>query len=279
MGNERSCLVSHFTIPPPPFPLSRAAFAKAKTQGQLGSKSFAPGEVCKSIEKKTNTTIELSVSKKSGVLTVIIYGANDRAVSTARREVQCALCVQVTTTISVPHSARAHIVGAGGKNLKYITSKTMTKINMGRQPESSPTSSSPDSTSAEDKPDTDVVISGDYEGVEEAKREIESIVAARLSKSTAKFPIDRSLLPFLSGPNNSQIDTLMLETDVKIHIPPIFIRDGDSKNSDEIIIVGLKENVAVAEQRLKELYERVVSLAVGTGLKRHYKKMVEVVNY
>jgi rRNA processing protein Krr1/Pno1 len=80
----------------------------------------------------------------------------------------------VTDTVLVPISVRPHLLGAGGKNLKALTVKTGTKINVPRQSEESSASDDID----ESQP---VTITGDFEGVKMAKSEIESIVTQRVS--------------------------------------------------------------------------------------------------
>ena len=144
-------------------------FHQAK-QRELGSKSSV-GEVAKGIQLKTNTTIEMSTATKTGTLTFIVNG-KPAEVKAAKRQLQQALCVQTTVKVSVPASVRPAIVGAGGKTLKDLIARTHTKISIPKRVEGQ-----------EEDPEEEQVVSitGDFLGVEQAKKEIEAIVTQRVS--------------------------------------------------------------------------------------------------
>jgi hypothetical protein len=128
------------------------------------------------------------------------------------------------------------------------------------------------STSNKDAGDEDdlqpITITGDVDGVNAAKMEIEAVVRERASRSRACIPIERSFHPFICGPNNVTIQNIMIETGVKIHVPPSFgspsvekvDRDGNAKNMDEFIVIGEKDNVALAVEQVTNVYEEVVYL-------------------
>lgn len=90
-------------------------------------------------------------------------------VTTAKRLIQQAICAQITLNITIPVSVRPVIVGSGGKNLKSLTARTMTKISIPKKDEKE-----------DDDEDQIVTITGDYEGVETARKEIEAIVAEKV---------------------------------------------------------------------------------------------------
>jgi rRNA processing protein Krr1/Pno1 len=146
-------------------------------------------------------------------------------------------------------------LGAGGKNLKNITAKTNTRIDIPRSANQEGTS---DTVEDDDQP---VTIVGDFEGVKQAKEEIEAIVAQRTSKLTVRLNIERSYHPFIAGPNSTGVQLIELETGVRVHIPPVSVpKEGSNttpseKNVNEILIVGDREGVRVAEERVKQLYE------------------------
>ncbi|KAJ3225632.1 hypothetical protein HK099_006465 [Clydaea vesicula] len=229
--------------------------AQAKHQSQLGAKSGAPGDICRGISSRTGTNIDISSSKMSGNLTVIISGtAND--VKQAKREVQNALCKQITVTLNVPSCVRPHILGAGGKTLKALIARTMTKINIPKADTNK--SSEEEEDSFEEQP---ITIIGDYEGVETAKTEIEAIVTSRTSRSNSKLIIDRQFHPFIAGVGGSTVQLVMLETNTKIHVPPLFLsKDSEKsqgKNLNEIVIIGDRKDIAVAAEKLNNIYEQV----------------------
>ena len=199
----------------------------------------------------------MSTSKKSGTVTVILSGAPS-SVRKAKREVQIALCARVTVSLSVPANLRSHILGAGGRNLKALIAKTMTKIHIPKQEETEEAVELTDEETIQP-----ITITGDIEGVEMARKEIEELVAQRTSRSTVRLEIDQSFHPFIAGPNNERVNAIQAETGARIHLPPMLHtmkedkREG--KNFNEIVITGEKEDVAVAEQKISQIYDELVN--------------------
>jgi hypothetical protein len=66
----------------------------------------------------------------------------------------------------VPVSAKSKIIGSGGKNLKALTTKTMVKIDIARESR----------LDEDDEEVSDVTISGDADGIEMARKEIQAVV-------------------------------------------------------------------------------------------------------
>ncbi|RKO93442.1 hypothetical protein BDK51DRAFT_32739 [Blyttiomyces helicus] len=235
---------------------------------QLG-KSVSVGETCRQISQRTSTSIELSTNNKTRSVTFLINGKPE-ACRRAKREIISKLTIPVTQTITIPASVRPHLVGKGGATLKALTTRTMTDIKIPRVPGDEIVRVTDEII--EDDPDQDVIITGDYEGVEQAKKEIEKVVAQRTSKQTLRVPIERSYHAFIAGPNNSTVDLLRLETQTDIRIPPIGLTASD-KNLDEIIIVGERSAVLAAEQRVRELYEDLKrstrTIQIGVNKRQH----------
>lgn len=75
---------------------------------------------------------------------------------------------------------RPHLVGKAGVNIKALMTRTLTKIDMPRNPEEDRETPVTDDL-LDNEPEQEVVIIGDYEGVEEAKKAVESLVAQRVS--------------------------------------------------------------------------------------------------
>ncbi len=71
----------------------------------------------------------------------------------------------------VPSSVLPHLVGSGGRNLKALMTRTLTKIVIPRKDSEK---------SEEEQVEEEVVITGDFTGVEAARKEIEEIVAQRV---------------------------------------------------------------------------------------------------
>lgn len=80
----------------------------------------------------------------------------------------------------IPSSCRPHLIGKGGSNLKALTLKTCTKINVPRSDankESAEDDGAVTELSADEQP---VTITGDPTGVSLAKKEILDLVAEKV---------------------------------------------------------------------------------------------------
>lgn len=95
----------------------------------LGTPAKASSEILKAIIVRTSTSIDSLTASRSGIVTFVIRGKSDN-VKRARRDVLAAFTRQTTISLTVPASARPHILGAGGKSLKGITARTGVKIDM-----------------------------------------------------------------------------------------------------------------------------------------------------
>lgn len=62
--------------------------------------------------------------------------------------------------------------------------------------------------------------------------------------------------PFISGPNGAVAAEIMSKYDVKINMPPVQLK------KEAITIVGEKDNVAKAKDRILQLYKAAVSMHV-----------------
>ncbi|TPX59927.1 hypothetical protein PhCBS80983_g02163 [Powellomyces hirtus] len=225
---------------------------QANLQNEKG-KPITAAYVCKQIMTRLGTSVDLSTNARTGSLTIIISGKPE-AVKQTKREVISALTLQLKETVSIPISVRPHLVGKAGANIKALMARTLTKIDMPRSADEEQ-SSAPSDEILDEEPEQEVVIIGDYEGVDEAKKAIEALVAQRTSKRTLRMNIERSYFPFISGPNGSQVQLLQLETETRIHVPPM-MSTGEG-NSADILIVGERSAVLLAEERLKAIYEDI----------------------
>ncbi|KAJ3131666.1 hypothetical protein HK100_006108 [Physocladia obscura] len=205
----------------------------------------------KAIGLRNSCTIELLPNR-----TTFVLSGKPENIKTARREFVTAVGVYLTETINVPSSVRPHILGAGGKNLKDLIARTGTQINV-------PKAAKPndDSEPVVDLDDEQpITIKGNFEGVVEAKKEIEDIVKKRAQNLSARLTIERSYHPFIAGSNNSTVESIEEKTGTRIHIPPLVPstekKEGvPEKNVNEIVIVGSREGVKAAEEEIRALYE------------------------
>ncbi len=67
-----------------------------------------------------------------------------------------------------------------------------------------------------------------------------------------RLEIPRIYHPFIQGPNQETIQNITMETNTKINIPP------PSVQKDEITISGEKEGVAIAKDKILQIYKEKV---------------------
>ncbi|TPX52396.1 hypothetical protein SeMB42_g01460 [Synchytrium endobioticum] len=216
-----------------------------------------PGDVVKATTAKY-PGVNIDVATKKGALVFIVTGKAD-VLPLVRREILSAVCTQVTQTLIVPPDIRGFVIGKGGANLHALVTRTMTKITIPRQAGTEGASEE----QLQDDDDQPVIIVGDPEGVELAKKEINDIVSDRTSKHVEKVYIDRVYQPFVAGPSNSNFDNLQTEFGVRIHMAPILAHEKS----------GEREAVKQVEDKLKAIYEdakkRVKTSQLQVSKKQH----------
>ncbi len=90
---------------------------------------------------------------------------------------------QTSFKMPVPVSAKSKIIGSGGKNLKALTTKTMVKIDIARESR----------LDEDDEEVSDVTISGDADGIEMARKEIQAVVDELVLDKQARANTPRPL--------------------------------------------------------------------------------------
>lgn len=176
-----------------------------------------PSEVLSRVQSTHSVSIDCSTSKSTRASHFIIKGKPEN-VHKARRELLREISVRVTETIQVPASVRAIIIGPKGANLKPITERSGTQIQITKK-EDTPSQSNDE----DDEIVVDVKIEGDPEGVEIAKKDIFAIVSSRVRTANMKIQgLPSKLYPALAGINGAQAKKLEQDRDVKITIPDHF---------------------------------------------------------
>ncbi|KAJ1536996.1 hypothetical protein HK096_005406 [Nowakowskiella sp. JEL0078] len=213
-----------------------------KAKQILGQKKTV-GDVCKEIMKKTGTTIEFSTVQRTGTMFFLVTGKPED-VKGAKRLVMTETTKPVSTTysFSIPASIRPRLVGAGGKNLKALIAKTMTRIDM-------PKNTGVNGTQQIDGEEEEIVvtITGDFEGVEIAKKEIELLVSQKAAKHIVHVPVDHSFYPFVQR-------DLSLPPLVKIDYFPF---NSDPTKISEVILRGDRTEVLATQQQILSLVEQL----------------------
>ncbi len=113
--------------------------------------------------------------------------------------------------VSIPQSARAHIIGKQGSTIKAIQEKSGARIQLPKV----------DDTDDDEDGVIDVIVEGNVLSVATAREAINKIVGERSANVTAKLKsIPAEFYPFIAGPNNSIANSLEAEHGVQIRVPP-----------------------------------------------------------
>lgn len=242
---------------------------------EFGSKSSA-GEIARQIMEETHTHIDMSTARKTGITTFLVRGKPDD-VHRARRMLIKELSQKVTIKLSVPLSTLGFIIGTRGKVLNNIIEKSGAKIQLPKRNVAKDLSFS-DANDEYKSEMVEIIITGDVEGTECAKKEIETIVEEKTSHITIKMTsINPEFYGLISGANNSRIQEWTCDKDLKIDIPsPCFSTDTDKLKP--IIISGEKNLVNNAKADIEALYSEFQSTTVSASIviaKRLHKYLDE----
>ncbi|KAJ3068656.1 hypothetical protein HDU98_008202 [Podochytrium sp. JEL0797] len=208
----------------------------------------------KAIGLRTSTIIDVLSNGTSFIIT-----GKPENVKIARKDLVSAIGVYATEIVMVPSSVRPHILGAGGKNLKDLTARTGTQIQV-------PKSVKPEDGEEEVDEDEEqpITIKGNFEGVRDAKKEIEDLVAKRSLNYSSRLNVERAYHPFVAGANNATVESIEEKTGTRIHIPPLAALSFEAKegapqkNLNEIVIVGPRDSVKIAEEEIRAIYDNLL---------------------
>merc|ERR1712038_2165812 len=190
----------------------------------------------KSVMEKTGAKIEMSSSKDQS-LTFLISGKQETVLK-ARRELLVQFQTQASMSIAIPKEHHRYILGRGGAKLQELEQQTATKITM------------PKATEQNDK----ITISGPKEGIDKAIHEIPKISH-----------------PFITGPNNDNIEKLKTEHPAcRINIPPLSVM------KDELSLAGETEDVQAVKAKIMKLFKDIERKAstVSVEVKKSQHKYV-----
>ncbi|KAI9292692.1 hypothetical protein K502DRAFT_294937 [Neoconidiobolus thromboides FSU 785] len=217
--------------------------------GQSTQNSNQLRETVQKVQKRFGVNINVSSSKISGITTFIIKGHPDK-VPKAEREIKAGVAPKTSATISVPSNITRFILGSKGRNLAQLQQKTMTNITV-----------PPRENEDGDEEDSyiEVSIVGELSGVQEAKREIESIIREKAVKVELKITeIPATHYPFLAGPKGSLLKSYLSDSSVEVKVPFVFENQSNLIQDDHpIVILGAKESLSKTKSTILEAYENL----------------------
>ena len=203
---------------------------------QFGGSNEKNHNLIKNVMEKTGAKIEMSSSKDQS-LTFLISGKQDTVLK-ARRELLVQFQTQASMSLAVPKEHHRYILGRGGAKLQELEVKTSTKITM------------PKATEQNDK----ITISGPKEGIEKAIHEIRMISDEQSKQAYEVLNVPKIYHPFITGPNNKNIDELKAEyPNVRVNIPPLSVM------KDELSVAGETEGVGMVKAKIMKMFKDIVS--------------------
>merc|ERR1719412_759422 len=223
---------------------------------QVASLDFGGGSteknhnLIKSVMEKTGAKIEMSSSKDQS-LTFLISGKQETVLK-ARRELLVQFQTQASMSVAIPKEHHRYILGRGGAKLQELEQQTATKITM------------PKATEQNDK----ITISGPKEGIDKAIHEIRKISDEQSKQSYENLAIPKIYHPFITGPNNDNIEKLKTEHPAcRINIPPLSVM------KDELSLAGETEGVMAVKEEIMKMYKdierKVATVSVEVKKSQH----------
>ncbi|KAG0326707.1 hypothetical protein BG004_002911 [Podila humilis] len=222
------------------------------------------GDVCRRVMISSGARIESSTSQASGSTTFVITGKPD-AVQKARRELRSSFAKKETVQYAVPSSARPHLLGAKGRTLIAIQTKTGVLITVPpRSKDQQETSFEPANANDEDldaeEEMVDIAIEGDAESIKAAKDEIDQIVSKACRISYRLTSIPAAYYPFIAGTRNANIQAIQSQTNTRVNMP-FHVSSQDDDEEDEkdtaIVIQGDRKNIRKVIELIESSYSEI----------------------
>lgn len=202
------------------------------TESAFGSEN-QQAVVVRDIIAKTGCKIETSQSKDQS-LTIMVTGRPSE-VKEAHRLIKAELHTKTVLNVTIPKEHHRKVLGKQAANLKQIELNTGTRITIPR---------------SDDRSDV-IKITGNKEDIDMARHLIQSISDDMSKHAKEQLEIEHEYHPFISGPNGSNIGSIMERTGTRINMPPY------STEKTDITITGEKEGVAKAKAEVLQIYENV----------------------
>lgn len=233
-------------------------------------------ELLKDLNKKSRAIVELSSTSNDHFF--FVATGPEASVKQILSELSALICVKVCTLnislkhllivlqrtekISIPASARAHIIGKQGSKIKELQELTRARIQLPKADGKTVNGAEEDEEAT-----VEVTIEGDQVAVRLAKAEIAKIAGERTATSTAKLrDVPAEFYPFIAGAHNSNVHELEDAHGVQINVPkhhryttaveqtddgaPVFL---PAAGDNVITIAGDRSSIAAARAQIEKL--------------------------
>lgn len=170
-------------------------------------------DIVKDFNRKSRALVKV-MNQPDGKLRVEATGPQEIATQALKDFVKL-IGTKLSTNVTIPRSARAHIIGKGGSTIKALQEKTGARIQMPKVEEGqTPIDDDDDST-------IDVIIEGNSQEAAAAQNEVLKIVGERAGNvSTRLKGIPAEFYPFIAGPRNSSIINFEQDKGIRVQMPP-----------------------------------------------------------
>lgn len=171
-------------------------------------------EIIKDINKKLRTNLQ-TTTREGGVLEVRDSSNQKESLKQqAVRDLGAQIGAKKSVKVSIPRSARAHIIGKQGSTIKAMQESSGARIQM---PKMEDTPGPID----EDDDMIDIVVEGNVMAIQLAKKEISKIASERTPVVNAKLrTIPAEFFPFITGERAARLETLEKQHGVQVQVPP-----------------------------------------------------------
>ena len=165
-------------------------------------------QIIRDINRRSKATITSS-SRPDGI-SFTGTGPVD-AVRLALKELAAQVGSKQSIKVSIPASARPHIIGKQGAKIQEISKMSGARIHVPK---------TGDAPSADDDDEIDVIIEGDAVASNIAFEQIQKIVNTKAANAPSQLKnVPPEFFPFLAGPHNAGLERLRNGRDVQINIP------------------------------------------------------------
>lgn len=171
-------------------------------------------DIIKDFNRRSAANVNMS-TVSNGKYKFEATGPQEKA-QNALRDLVNQIGTKQSVKVSIPQSARAHIIGKGGSTIKSLQEKSGARIQLPKAEESQ------QPVDEDDDDMIDVLVEGNALSAATARDLILKIAgerAANVSTRVKNVPVE--LYPFIAGPKNNYVHKLEEDKHVQIRVPPV----------------------------------------------------------
>ncbi|KAK3316181.1 hypothetical protein B0H66DRAFT_284136 [Apodospora peruviana] len=237
-------------------------------------------DIIKDLNRKSRANINMG-TLGGGKLKFEATGPQDVA-QQALKDLINQIGTKQSVKVSIPQSARAHIIGKGGSTIKSLQEKSGARIQLPKVEENQP------SQDEDEDGMIDVLVEGNAYSAAAARDAILKIAGERAANVNTRLRnIPAEFYPFIAGPKKTSVHKLEEDKGVQIRVPPFQARsvqaptlaDGGrpvfapALNDNHIQLAGERAAVQAAraeiERRVEELRQQLAMEKISIQQGRH----------